>query len=316
MTEPSQAAARADAAFFPGFRQSFVETHGVEVEGGSASGATINTLVGGSGPPLLLLHGHPQTHVTWHKVAARLARSHTVVMTDLRGYGDSSKPEGGPGHIDFSKTAMGADQFQVMRALGFESFQAIGHDRGGRVLHHMMLEHPGPVARGVVLDIAPTQAMYDRTNQEFATKYFWWFFQIQEAPLPETMIGADTELYVRTHLDAQSKTPGAVSPAAFAEYLRCYRDPASIHAVCEDYRAGATIDARQIAAAKRRAGKIAAPLFAIWGGKGTVGKLFDVIGLWREEAEQVAGQALPCGHLIPEEDPDGLLGLLQQYLSA
>jgi haloacetate dehalogenase len=292
----------ADSFFFPSFRQSFIKT----------SGAVINTLVGGKGPPLLLIHGHPLTHVSWHKVAQPLAQEFTVVMTDMRGYGDSSKPEGGADHVNYSKRAMGLDQVEVMKALGFERFQVVRHDRGGRVLQRMMLDHPDVITRGAVLDIAPTDQMYSHTNQEFATKYFWWFFHIQDAPLPETMINAEPEVYIKAHLDAQSRTEGAVTAEAFAEYLRCYRDPACVHGVCEDYRASVTIDMQNLRADNGR--KVPQPLLALWGAKGTVGQLFDVLSLWRLEAAEVQGEPLPCGHLIPEEAPDALLKSLKPFL--
>ena len=304
MTGVAEPAPPNDPAMFPGFTRQTIKT----------TGAEINTLVGGNGPPLLLLHGHPETHVAWWKVAPDLAKTYTVVATDLRGYGDSSKPAGGADHADYSKRAMGLDQVEVMRALGHAQFQAVGHDRGGRVLHRMLLDHPDAVTRGVVLDIAPTDLMYAATNEEFATKYFWWFFHIQAAPLPEQMIGAETEVYLRAHLDAQSKTPGAVTPEAFAEYLRCYRLPGCIHAVCEDYRASVTIDRQHTQEDQARGRRVTQPLVALWGGKGTVGKLFDVLALWRKEADDVQGHALPCGHLIPEEDPAGLLNALHDAL--
>ncbi len=294
--------ALADSYLFPGFKQSFVKT----------AGATINTLVGGSGPPLLLLHGHPETHVAWHKIASNLAERFTVVATDLRGYGDSDKPDGGPEHTNYSKRAMGNDQVEVMRALGFGTFQAMGHDRGGRVLHRMMLDHPDAVTRGVVLDIAPADEMYSRTNREFATKYFWWFFHIQDAPLPETMIDASPEAYLKAHLDEQSQTENAVTTEAFAEYLRSYRDPACVHAVCEDYRATVTIDTRMTQADGGR--KFSQPLLAVWGSKGTVGKMFDVVKLWRARATVVQGVGLPCGHLIAEEAPEQLLEAIHPFL--
>ena len=309
-------AVQTTALLFPGFRQNFIKTQGVEVNGEMASGATINVLVGGKGPPLLLVHGHPETHVAWHKVAAKLAESYTVVLTDLRGYGDSSKPDGGPDHIDYSKRAMGADQVQVMKALGFERFQAVGHDRGGRVLHFMMMDHPEAVERGVVLDVAPTDLMYEKTDKEFATRYFWWFFQIQNAPVPERFIEALPDFYLSDHLDVQNKTPGAVTPVAFAAYLRCYSEPAAIHAVCEDYRAAAGIDSQILEADRKAAKKITPPLLAIWGEKGTVGQMFDVVSMWKQEADNVSGQGLPCGHLIPEEDPEGLLKALGSFLQA
>ena len=291
-----------DAQLFPGFTQQFVTT----------TGATINTLSGGNGPPLLLIHGHPETHVCWQNVAAKLAERFTVVLTDLRGYGDSSKPDGGPGHLNYSKRSMGLDQVEVMHHLGYDTFQAVGHDRGGRVLQRMMLDHPDAISRGSVLDIAPTDQMYSHTDQEFATKYFWWFFHIQDAPLPEDMINAVPEVYLRAHLNAQSKTAGAITAAAFAEYLRCYRDPACVHAVCEDYRASVTIDMDHLKADNGR--KVSQPLQALWGAKGTVGALFDVLGLWKLQAADVQGEALPCGHLIPEEAPDALLAALHPFL--
>ena len=291
----------ADKFLFPQFRQSFIKT----------SGATINTLVGGNGPPLLLIHGHPETHVTWHKVAPALMGRFTVVLTDLRGYGDSSKPDGGPNHINYSKREMANDQVEVMRALNFNKFMVAGHDRGARVIARMIMDHPDKVERAAVLDIAPTDRMYSQTNQEFATRYFWWFFQIQPAPLPELMIEANPELYLRAHLDTQSKTPGAVSAEAFAEYLRCYELPNSIRAVCEDYRAAVSIDIEQIKADKGR--KATVPLLALWGAEGTVGQLFDVLKLWREEAQNVTGHSLPCGHLLPEEDPSGVLSAFKEF---
>jgi haloacetate dehalogenase len=292
------------AAFFAGFRQQTITT----------SGARINTLVAGNGPPLLLLHGHPQTHVAWWKVAPKLAETFTVVLTDLRGYGDSSKPDGGIDHINYSKRSMGLDQIEVMRALGHSQFQAVGHDRGARVLHRMALDYPDAVTRVVTLDIAPTDLMYAHTNEAFATKYFWWFFHIQAAPLPERMIGSQTELYLDSHLDVQNKTPGAVTPEAFAEYLRCYNEPACVHAVCEDYRASVTIDRQHTKDDRALGNKIRQPLLTLWGAKGAVGELFDVVKLWRDEADDVHGRALQCGHLIAEEDPEGLLDALNAFL--
>jgi haloacetate dehalogenase len=296
----SAAAQQANATLFPGFQQQFIKT----------SGAVINTLVGGEGPPLLLLHGHPATHVEWHRVAGQLAKKFTVVMTDLRGYGDSSKPDGGDNHINYAKRVMGLDQIEVMTALGFQRFQAVGHDRGARVLHAMMLHYPAAIERAVTLDIAPADRMYAHTDEAFATLYFWWFFHIQDAPLPEVMIGAVPEQYLRAHLDVQSKTPGAVTPEAFAEYFRCYNDPACIHAVCEDYRATVTVDREDIQGSKDKAKP---PLLALWGGKGTVGKTFNVLDLWREEVENVTGYALPSGHLIPEEVPGPVLQAPDKY---
>ena len=206
-------------------------------------GVWIHGVRAGKGPAVLLLHGHPQSHVTWHAVApALLAAGYCVIATDLRGYGDSSRTAGGKDHVNYSKRTLARDQVSIMRVLGHERFSVIGHDRGGRVAHRMALDHAGVLDRVAVLDIAPTATMYARTNQLFATRYFWWFFLIQPAPLPERMIEADTEFFLRNHLAAQSRTPGVPGEALIQEYLRCYRVPGTVHAICEDYRAAAGID--------------------------------------------------------------------------
>ena len=284
---------------------------GFKVHRLDAGGIGIHAAVGGSGPPLLLLHGHPQTHVTWHKIAPRLAERFTVVAPDLRGYGDSDKPDGGADHVNYSKRAMAADQVAVMRSLGFDRFAVAGHDRGGRVAHRMALDHSGAVERLAVLDIAPTATMYARTDKEFATRYFWWFFLIQPAPLPERLIDADPAFFLRTHVDGQSKTPGSTSDAVFQEYLRCYSDPATRHAICEDYRAAASVDLVHDEADSGR--RVEAPLLALWGAKGTVGKLYDVLDTWREKATDVRGRALACGHTLQEEVPDETFGELLAF---
>ncbi len=291
---PPPAPAGVDAALFPGFRR--VSVH--------ANGTTINVLVGGDGPPLLLLHGHPETHVTWHKVVGRLAGRFRLVLPDLRGYGDSDKPDGGTDHAGYSARTMAQDQVEVMHYFGFDRFAVAGHDRGGRVAHRMALDHPQRVAKLAVLDIAPTLTMYDRTDRAFATRYVWWFFQIQPFPVPEHIIGLDPAFYMRQHLDVQSKTPGAVTPAAMAEYLRCYCCTGTIHAACEDYRAAAGVGLDQDRADDRAGRKVAAPLLALWGGRGTVGQLYDVLATWREKATDVRGRPLDCGHLLPEERPE------------
>jgi haloacetate dehalogenase len=291
--------------FFPGFSRETIET----------SGASIHALLGGSGPPLLLLHGHPQTHVCWHKIAGRLAERFTVVLTDLRGYGDSSKPPDGERHVNYSPRAMALDQIEVMRRFGFERFAVAGHDRGGRVAHRMALDHPAAISRLAVLDIAPTLTMYERTDREFATRYVWWFFQIQPFPIPERLIGADPEFYLREHIARQNKTPGAITNEAMAEYLRCYCNPATIHAACEDYRAAAGIGLELDAADDAAGRKIAAPLLALWGAKGVVGQLYDVLETWRAKAGDVSGEAFECGHLLAEEAPERTLDALLTFFS-
>lgn len=291
------------ASLIPGFTERDLETGEVR----------IRAAMGGSGPPLLLLHGHPQTHVTWHKVAPALARRFTVVATDLRGYGDSGRPPSTPDHLPYSKRVMARDQVEVMRLLGHGRFAVVGHDRGGRVAHRMALDHPEAVDRLAVLDIAPTATMYARTDREFATRYFWWFFLIQPYDLPERLIGADPDYFLRRHVEAQTRVPGSVDEAVLQEYLRCYRDPASRHAICEDYRAAATIDLGHDAADAGR--KVTAPLLALWGARGVVGQLYDVLATWQEKAADVRGCALDCGHNLQEEAPEALLAELLPFLA-
>jgi haloacetate dehalogenase len=275
-------------------------------------GVTIRFAVAGSGPALLLVHGHPQTHVTWRKVAPQLAQQYTVVTPDLRGYGDSSKPDGGDQHVNYSKRAMAADLVVLMEALGLPRFAVVGHDRGGRVAHRMALDYPDHVTRLALFDIAPTATMYARTDQAFATRYFWWFFLIQPYPLPERLIDADPEFFLRTHIDGQNKVANATEPAAFAEYLRCYLDPRTRHAICEDYRAAAGIDLVHDAA--DRDARLHMPVLALWGALGTVGALYDVLATWREKATDVRGRALECGHTLQEECPAQVLAELHQFL--
>jgi len=290
------------APFMPGFTLSDIET----------SGARIRVATGGKGPPLLLLHGHPQTHVTWAKITPQLAEHFTIVATDLRGYGDSGKPAGGEGHINYSKRAMALDQVEVMKSLGFSRFSVVAHDRGARVAHRMALDHQDAIEKMALFDIAPTATMYAQTNKEFASRYFWWFFLIQPYDLPERMIGYDPEYFLRKHIAGQIKTPGATSEEVFAEYLRCYMDPATRHAICEDYRAAVTIDLVHDAADADK--KITSPLLALWGAKGTVGQLYDVLETWREKAVNVHGQPLECGHSPQEELPEETTRLLLQFL--
>ena len=279
-----------------------------QVEG---DGVSINTLVGGSGPPLLLLHGYPQTHVCWHKVASLLVGEFTVVVTDLRGYGDSGKPSGGDDHEGYSKRRMAADQVRVMAALGFDRFALAGHDRGGRVAHRLALDHPHAVRKLAVLDIAPTRAMYRLTDRQFATAYYHWFFLIQPYDLPERLIGADPEHYLRTKLGGGSAGLSAFTPEAIAEYARCFGNPQVIHASCEDYRASASIDLLHDESDLGR--KIGCPLLALWAGNGVVGRCFDVLALWRERAEDVRGESLPGGHYLPEELPEAVAGRLKDF---
>lgn len=278
------------------------------------NGIVLRVAVGGKGAPLILLHGHPQNHVTWRKIAPTLAKDFTVILPDLRGYGDSDKPAGDEIHRNYSKKVMAQDIALLMDILGFDTFSFVGHDRGGRVGHRLALDYPERVNRCVFIDIAPTATMYAMTEKTFATQYFWWFFLIQPAPLPETMIGYDPKLFLYKHLDGQLKTPDATEPHIRAEYLRCYSNPAMLHAVCEDYRAAATIDLEDDASDSGL--RISCPLQVLWGQKGTVGQLYDVISTWQDKADNVQGMALPCGHSPHEEIPDKMLDALLPFLNA
>ncbi len=287
---------------FEGFESKRIKTRDTE----------INLKMAGNGPPLLLLHGYPQTHVIWHKIAPKLAEKFTVVVTDLRGYGDSGKPDSDAEHSPYSKRAMAADQVEVMSALGFERFSVVGHDRGGRVAHRMVRDYSDRIQKIAILDIAPTATMYGATDKKFATAYYHWFFLIQPNGLPEHMIGCDPEFYLSRKMAAWGKANGAITDEAFAEYLRCFSDPATIHATCEDYRAAAGIDLEHDAA---NAGeKISNPLLALWGQEGFVAKAYDVLETWRGVASDVSGHAVPGGHFLPEEAPDETLQALLEFL--
>jgi haloacetate dehalogenase len=287
---------------------------GFELRDCVANDIRINYATAGDGPPLLLLHGHPQTHIVWRKVAPVFVQAgYKVIAPDLRGYGDSDKPDSDATHLPYSKRVMARDQVALMQSLGHARFAVVGHDRGGRVAHRMALDHPDAVRKIVVVDIAPTATMYARTDMAFATRYFWWFFLIQPADLPERMIGADPAYFLRRHIDGQVRTPGAVCEKTFAEYLRCYSDPATIHAICEDYRAAASIDLDHDAADVWK--KVEAPLLALWGRKGVVGELYDVIETWSEKATDVRGCPLDCGHAVQEEQPEEFARMVLEFLA-
>lgn len=276
------------------------------------SDTTIHAVSGAKGPPVLLLHGYPQTHVLWHRIAPRLAEDFTVVAADLRGYGDSGKPGDGENHFTYSKRAMAQDQIEVMKHFGFEKIAVVGHDRGGRVAHRMAADHPDRVTRLAVLDIVPTHKIFHAVSKEFATAYYHWFFLIQPAPFPETLIGNSLDFFMNRQFRAL--IPNAVTPDAYAEYLRCFRDPATVHAACEDYRAAASIDLQHDQADLNR--KIACPLLALWAERGAMHRMFDVLATWRERAENVSGKALPGGHFLPEESPEQTLAELRLFLRA
>ena len=287
--------------FFPGFQRRTIQT----------SGTLINLVTGGNGPPLLLLHGYPQTHIEWRKLAPVLSASYTLVMPDLRGYGDSGKPPEGENHINYSKRAMALDQVEVMERLGFRQFAVVSHDRGSRVAHRLALDHPERVSKLVIMDICPTLHMYKTADREMATAYYHWFFLIQPAPFPETLIGRSVDEVLKLLMGPVM--PKGIEPEAYSEYRRCFSDPATVHAACEDYRAAASIDLQHDEADRDR--KILCPLLVLWGANGLVGKKYDVLSVWRDWATQVSGKALPGGHWLPEELPDHTLGEVKGFLA-
>jgi haloacetate dehalogenase len=290
--------------FFPGFSAETVET----------TGTKIHVLRKGTGRPLLLLHGYPETHLEWHKVALTLAEQFSVVVPDLRGYGDSGKPPDGERHENYSFRAMAQDQVDVMRHYGYDRFLVAAHDRGARAAHRLCLDHPESVEKVCLMDIAPTLTMYREVSQEFATRYMWWFFLIQAYPLPEHMIGLDPRFYLQYIFGSLNKTPGAIGPDEMNEYIRAFSNDATIHATTEDFRAAADIDLEMDQADDNAGRKIQCPVHALWGAKGTTGVLWDVLATWREKsAAPVTGKALDCGHFLPEERREDVINELLQF---
>jgi haloacetate dehalogenase len=274
---------------------------------------TINLVHGGAGPPVLLLHGYPQTHAMWHQVAPQLAEHFTVIVPDLRGYGDSSKPAGEPDHANYAKRTMAQDQVEVMTTLGYERFAVVGHDRGARVGHRMALDVPERVSELAVLDIVPTYHVFKSIDQFMATAYYHWFFLIQPYDLPEKLIGADPLYYLHKKLGGWGSGLQVFAPEALAEYERCFCNPATIHATCEDYRAAASIDLGHDEVDRQR--RLICPVLALWGAKGFVHQGYDVLAVWRDYAAEVRGQALPAGHFLAEERPEETTAELLAFLS-
>ena len=289
---------------FEGFDELQIET----------SGATINLVKGGSGPPLLMLHGYPQSHVMWHKIAPRLAEDFTVVAPDLRGYGDSSKPHGDPEHLIYSKREMARDQAEVMTQLGFDTFLLVGHDRGARVSHRLTKDHSDRVLKLATLDIIPTHKMFQIVNKEMATNTYHWFFLIQPYDFPERMIGGAADYFIRTRFTRGANAETIFPSEAVEQYVRCFCDPGTIHATCEDYRAGASIDLVHDEADFDN--KVTCPMLALWSETGYVGRTQNVLEVWSEYATNVRGFSLPAGHFLAEELPDAtyeaIVGFLQE----
>lgn len=276
-----------------------------------AGEAAIRARIGGDGPPVLLLHGHPQTHMAWHRVAPVLARDFTVVAADLRGYGDSSKPPTTPDHEPYSKRAMARDQVAVMASLGFERFSVAGHDRGAYCAHRLALDHPGRVERLAILDAVPNAEAWRRVDRNFMLGWWHWAFLAQPAPLPERLIGADPEWYLTR--DAERIAPWA--PEALAEYVRCYSDPETLHAICEDYRAGATIDFAHDDA-DRGTRRVECPVLVLWGQREDLEQLYgDPLEVWRAWADDVRGEGLDCAHFLAEEAPDATASALRAFFA-
>lgn len=296
-----------DEKYFPEFKQRQIKV---------AEDVVINTFVGGEGAEaLLLLHGHPESHLIWRFMTPELIKKYTVVITDLRGYGDSSKPEGLPDHSNYSKRALADDQVEVMRQLGFEKFHVGGHDRGARVLHRMIMDHPEKILSCTLMDIVATYDMYRETSEFFATKYWHWFFYIQGKGFPETALSADPERFINYNLNLK------IGPAArkqfpkdvMDEYTRIFSDYGMVHGICEDYRASATIDMELDEPDRKK--MIHVPLLILWGANGVVGKLWDVMAKWKLLADNLEGYPITeCGHFVPEEQPEQVLQYMVPFM--
>jgi haloacetate dehalogenase len=288
---------------FEGFEKFILEVNGI----------TINGIKGGKGFPLLLLHGYPQTHLMWHKIAPQLAANYTVIATDLRGYGDSSKPDPLEDSSNYCKRIMALDQVQVMEKLGYQEFYLIGHDRGARISHRLALDFPEKIKKLVLLDIAPTLAMYDSTDKAFASAYYHWFFLIQPAPFPETLIGANPDYYLEYCLQSWGRDFSAFPETVLDEYKRCFRNVNTIAATCADYRAAATIDLDHDRLDLEQ--KITCPLLVLWGKKGFIARQYDVISLWQQRANHVTGQEIASGHFLPEEAAKETRKAIEDFLA-
>ncbi len=281
------------------------------------SGARIVTVYGGKGPPLLLLHGNPFSHLSWHKFAPQLAQEFTVVATDLRGYGDSEKPAGLPDHSNYSFRAMAADQIEVMAALGYARFYAAGHDRGARVLHRMCLDHPSMVARAAILDIIPQHHLLNNVTRAWGTFSWHWFFMIQPYDFPERLMSAEPDFFIEKKLAKTAQGLSFFDPRALSEYKRYFRNPATVHAMCEDYRATHGVDLDMDTKDFAVGRKIECPVLLLWGATGGVGRNHDAEQIWRRYASDIRrAKALPCGHYLSEEAPEETYRELREFFAA
>lgn len=286
---------------------------GFEVQDVDVDGVTIHCRVGGAGPPILMLHGYPQNHVMWHRIAPDLARDHTVVVADLRGYGDSAKPA--PDADTYAKRTMARDQVGLMSRLGFDRFDLVAHDRGARVGHRLALDSPDTVRRFAILDIVPTRHVFANVDRSMATAYFHWFFLALGGGVPERLIGNDPEFWIRTATVSLLRKGSQFDPAALDEYVRTFSDPASIAATCADYRAAASIDLEHDDATFAAGTRIECPVLALWGSDGFVGRRYDVLSVWRQYATDVRGHELVSGHFVAEEAPAETLAGIKDFLA-
>jgi len=293
--------------------QSTLKLNGFNYTTIKTRGAQINVASAGKGAPLLLLHGYPQTHLMWHKVAPALSKKFHVICPDLRGYGDSSKPSTDSNHLPYSKREMAKDMIDVMHQMGYDSFNVAGHDRGARVTHRMALDYPEKIIKAAVLDIVPTYEMFQQINQVVATGYYHWFFLIQDNGVPEHLIGADPGFYLKDKLQRWSTYPENFDPEIVNDYLRCFRNPATIHASCEDYRAAASIDLEHDKDDFNT--KVQCPLLVLWGEHGMMGKHFNMLDVWKTKGEKVCGKSLNSGHFLAEEASEETLQNLEMFFS-
>lgn len=291
-------------AFFNGFTLKHV----------AVDGGDVRLRAGGDGPPILMLHGNPQTHAMWHRVAPQLAERFTVICPDLRGYGQSFKPTAGPDNREYAKRAMAADMVQVMDALGFKSFDLVGHDRGGRVAHRLTLDYPDRVKRLAVLDIIPTLEHFERADMAFGLGYYHWFWFAQPAPFPENVISAAPEAWFRAHTSREPKDDGFFHSEALADYMLAVHDPEMIRGMCSDYRAAASIDLEHDRESRKSGEKIQCPLLALWGANAKLEQWYDTLSIWREySVGDVSGAPVTSGHYLAEESPDEVLAHFDRF---
>ena len=285
---------------------------GFKLEIRKVNNVSLRCRIGGSGPPLLLLHGNPQTHVMWHLIAPQLSQRFTVVASDLTGYGESSKPPSSEDHFAFSKRSMGNDQLALMNDLGFDKFSVVGHDRGGRVAYRMALDHQKTITKITVLDIIPTLETFQRSDVKFGQGYYHWFFLAQPSPLPEKLITQNPEWFWRWHTKRVDRD--FFSEVAVEDYLRCFKNPETVRAICEDYRAGISADCEHDRKDQEQGNKIKAPLLVLWGKQAKLESWYDTVDIWKDWAQSVKGEAVDCGHYLAEEEPEKTLKLLMDFL--